>query len=193
MAYLPRPNKVYNPRRKLRKRRFYLEDFNESELSFLWNKLKKERTKFRRIARYLVLLSIAAPLLVAAILYGISQLDPVLEEKDHELVLTPEVIQTNVLIVFGIIACISLIVILVFYVENILKLLRDIRQGKKVVEQAIIGRKQFVPHNQSFYLHLRLKHRPLLEVDEQFFRSWEEGDEINLEYAPRTGIDFGYF
>lgn len=194
MAQLPQPSRPPAPeQRGLRRRNYYLESFTEEERIFLSKKLTKERSQFRRILRNLTILTAAAPLFVAIVLFGISAMDPVLEEEDHVQVLTTVVIKVNVLVVFCIFASVSLIVILGFYWEYIRKLVRDIRQGEKVVEQAIIDRKQFVPHNQSFYFHLRIKHKPLLEVDEIFFRNWQEGDEINLEYAPRTGIQFGYF
>lgn len=180
-------------RKNARPRRFYLEKLEKHEEQYLIDKLFEYKRRLRKIMRVFAILTLCVPIVIAGLLYIAAEFDAERKGTEEENQMIRDNITLNTLLTFFVVGGIGSFVSTGFYFEYIRRLQGDLKQGQKVVEQAFISKKQFVPHNHSYFLHLHHPHTSLLKVEEHFYRQFEVGDEINLEYAPRTKIDFGYF
>lgn len=79
------------------------------------------------------------------------------------------------------------------YHRTLRRLKRDIQEGMKNVEQTQIARKTHFKGTGNYYFYLKSKKKLSIEVSEADYNQLSEGDEINIEYAPRSLVYFGYF
>ncbi|MCB9046014.1 MAG: hypothetical protein H6550_07730 [Chitinophagales bacterium] len=73
------------------------------------------------------------------------------------------------------------------------KIRTDIKKGTKTVERTIITRKQYMPHNNSFYFYLDSATKLSIEVSQNDYLMFSKGDELNIEYSTNAKFYFGYF
>lgn len=170
----------------------YEEPMNESELSFLKKKEEKEKRLFIRTVRNLSVLFIIIPCCLGIIMESIkrSQDTPAmaaLREKED-----PHV---YLYYFFGMLFLLLLVSIgsFVSYNRTLKRLSKDIRIGKKTIEQTIVYRKQFMESNSTYHFYLRSTFRLSIEVSKEDYESYTEGDEINIEYSSHSKNYFGYF
>lgn len=79
------------------------------------------------------------------------------------------------------------------YRQHLWKIRRDLRSGTKTVERAYITRKQYMASANSFHFYLNSAVKISIEVSEEDFRKWEEGDMIHIAYSTYARQYFGYF
>lgn len=173
--------------------RFYLDDMNHDEVAFLARRLKNEKRKFGKSYKVTFFLSLAVVIMIAILMYVMHLLDPKQPDEDQVKEITPALILEIAGISFlGIFAVFSTVFMGLYY-QSIFLLSKDIRRKIKIVEQANIVDKKYMPHNDTYHLILDSPKRYTMEVDRDFYHSYHIGDEVNLEYARFTKIDFGYF
>jgi len=81
----------------------------------------------------------------------------------------------------------------IYYRRVLWKIQKDLKRNLKSVEQTTIARKQFVSVNNSRHFYLDSGRQLSIEVSEEDFERFNEGDEINIEYSTYSNIYFGYF
>jgi len=69
----------------------------------------------------------------------------------------------------------------------------DIRKKAKTVERTTIKRKQYMPHNKTYYFYLDSATKLSIEVKEEDYHMFKDGDELNIEYSTNAKFYFGYF
>lgn len=170
----------------------YQEPMNDSELSFLKEKEQKERRVFTRTVRNLSVLFIIVPCCLGIIMESLSRnADPpeLAALRDRE---DPYVYQFYI---FGMIFLLLIVGLGSYfsYTRTLKKLVKDIHNGQKTVEQTHIGRKHFVEANNTYHFYLKSTFRLSVEVSKEDFDAYLDGDEINIEYSTYSRIYFGYF
>lgn len=79
------------------------------------------------------------------------------------------------------------------YRVSLRKILNDIRQGTKTVEQTHITRKAFVPSNDTYYFYLDSPTKLSIEVSSADYHNMSSGDELSIEYTTHSKLYLGYF
>jgi hypothetical protein len=170
----------------------YEEPMNEQELSFLKKKEEKEKRLFVRTVRNLSVLFVIIPCCLGIIMESLKRSEdtPVMaaiREKED-----PHV---NLYYFFGMFFLLLLVGIASFvsYNRTLKKLSKDIRIGRKTVEQTIVSRKMFIESNNTYHFYLNSTFRLSIEVSKEDYENYAEGDEINIEYSSYSKNYFGYF
>lgn len=173
--------------------RFYLDDMNQDEVAFLTRRLKSEKIKFGKSYKLTFFISLAVVILIAILMYLMHVIEPKKPDDEHITEITPALILEIAGISFLGICSLFSTIFLGLYYQSIFLLAKDIRRKIKIVEQANILDKKYMPHNDTYHLILDSPKRYTMEVDRDFYHHYHIGDEVNLEYARFTKIDFGYF
>lgn len=150
-----------------------------SERAFLRSREADDRKVYYRLIRYCLILAFIIPFIIAWV--------RALGGKDDPFSYLYYFLGVGFLILF------SGLWLSIAYFRFLYKIQKDIRDGYKMVEQTKISRKQFMPHNNKYYLYLHSPTRLSIEVEEADFHAWQEGDEINIEYTPHSLQYLGYF
>lgn len=79
------------------------------------------------------------------------------------------------------------------YTRILGKLKKDIKERAKTIELTRIKRKQYMPHNKTYYFYLDSPVKLSIEVEEQDYHAFNETDEVNIEYSTNARFYFGYF
>ncbi len=79
------------------------------------------------------------------------------------------------------------------YRYSLQKLKTDIRTEAKTIERTTIKRKQYMPHNKTYYFYLDSATKLSIEVKEDDYHTFKDGDELNIEYSTNAKFYFGYF
>lgn len=169
----------------------YEEPMNDSELSFLKTKEEKEKRTFFRTVRILLLLSVV-PCCLGIIMESIKRSsDPPAMTRLRE----QEDPHVYLYYFFGMIFLLLLVIggSLIAYSRSVGRLHKDIRLGRKTIEDTEISRKQFVNSNNTYHFFLRSAFKLSIEVSKEDYEAYEEGDEINIEYSTHSRVYFGYF
>lgn len=165
---------------------------NESELSFLKQKEEKEKKLFLRIVRNLSVLFIIIPCCLGIIMESIKRsedtpaMTTIREEQDPHVYLYYFFSMVFLLLVVAIASYI-------YYARTLKKLLQDIRNGYKTIQPTTIIRKQFVAFNNTYHFFLKATIRLSIEVSQEDYEMYQEGDEINIEFSTYSKNYFGYF
>jgi hypothetical protein len=170
----------------------YEEAMNDSELSFLKEKRAREQRMFIRTIRTLCFVFIIIPCCAGIILESIRRSNIKPEE------LLQEERRDPYLYLYYFIGMLFLLLLVavgsyISYVKTLRKIVLDIRSGMKTVEKTAITRKQFMEHNNTYHFYLKSAFRLSIEVNQEDYQAYNEGDEINIEYSTQSGIYFGYF
>jgi hypothetical protein len=170
----------------------YEEPMNESELSFLKKKEEKEKRLFTRTVRNLSVLFIIIPCCLGIIMESLKRSEDtpsmaaIREKEDPHVYLYYFFGMLFLLLVVGIASFVS-------YNRTLKRLSKDIRIGKKTVEQTIVSRKMFIESNNTYHFYLNSTFRLSIEVSKEDYGNYAEGDEINIEYSSYSKNYFGYF
>lgn len=79
------------------------------------------------------------------------------------------------------------------YRYSLQKLKNDIKTQAKTVERTTIKRKQYMPHNNTYYFYLDSSIKLSIEVGKDDYHMFNDGDELNIEYSTNAKFYFGYF
>jgi len=166
-----------------------LEQMNAEELSFIEKKIKREQSLFFRTMRNLSFLCFIIPTIVAILFFTNDQKS--MQHLNEEMT-EPFTIYTYI------ISLLSLLTLLLGggflgYGRTLKRLKMDLKEKNKIIEPAVITRKYFMEINKCYYLYLKSKTKLSIEVTEQDYNQYFEGDEINLEYSRYAKEYFGYF
>ena len=162
---------------------FYEEEMNEDELSFLHKKEAKESKQFYKVANLLMIFSFVVPF-VFAWFRAVED-----KENEYEIAFTT----SNYFIGVASFLIISAIIMVLVYFRFLYKLQKDIKKRTKTVEHTHIKRKQYMPHNKTYYVYLDSPSRLSIEVSEDDYVNMREGDELNIEYTSIYKFYLGYF
>jgi hypothetical protein len=170
----------------------YEESMNESELSFLKKKEEKEKRVFTRTVRNLSVLFIIIPCCLGIIMESIKRRN---DTPDMAAMREKEDPHVYLYYFFGMLFLLLLVAVgsFISYNRTLKRLSKDIRSGKKTVEQTIVARKQFIESNNTYHFYLNSTFRLSIEVSKEDYESYAEGDEINIEYSSNSKDYFGYF
>lgn len=170
----------------------YEEPMNESELSFLKKKEEKEKRLFIRTVRNLSVLFIIIPCCLGIIMESLKRsgdtpaMAAIREKEDPHVYLYYFFGMLFLLLVVGIVSFVS-------YSRTLKKLSKDIRIGRKTVEETTVSRKMFIESNNTYHFYLNSTFRLSIEVSKEDYENYAEGDEINIEYSSYSKNYFGYF
>ncbi len=155
------------------------EPLEEDELAFLQNKLQKESAQFYKIVRILLMFCFACPFLIAWF-RAMNDVEDPFSYKYY----------------FGgvlFLMAFSGSIVYVAYYNTLRRVQRDIKKGTKTVERVHITRKQYMPHNNTYYIYLTSPVKLSIEVSVDDYRNMAEGDELNIEYTTYARFYLGYF
>lgn len=157
----------------------YDEPLEVTELAFLTRKEKKERKLYYKVYRMLMVMSFIIPFIGA----WYRAFDG-----------APNAFSAIKFFVgAGVLLMISSVGTYMTYKFNLRMVQWDVKQGTKTVEVSHITKKQFVPHNNTYYFYLDSPNKMSIEVSSDYYHALKEGDEINIEYSTNAKFYFGYF
>jgi hypothetical protein len=157
----------------------YREPLSKEEISFLRQKVEKERRQIYKIVRVFMILSFVVPFIVAWLrAFGG-------EENAFSLL--------HYFVGALFLLCFSAAGIYWGYYHNLRKVQLDLKHGTKTIERAFITRKQYMPVNNSYFFYLSSAIKLSIEVDELDYRRLEKGDEVSIEYTTFSQMYLGYF
>ena len=84
-------------------------------------------------------------------------------------------------------------VMMATYTRKLLFINLDLKHQQKMIESVEIIQKKFMPQNQSFHFYIKSQIKLSIEVTQNDFLKFIEGDEINIEYSKYSKEYFGYF
>lgn len=172
--------------------KYYTEPMTESELDFIKEKKEIDAPKFYRILRILGLIFITIPLL-GAIMTEITKYYNRNASKELRDRIEYENPISGYVVAFFIFIIIIVVIAVVAYNRSIKKLLLDLKNKTKIIEQAEIKRKLYVKQNGTYFFYLDSPNKLSIEVSARDYELLQEGDEINIEYSFYSRIYFGYF
>lgn len=165
----------------------YQEQLTDEELEFLSRKAYSTRSNYFKVIRLLYLICfIIMSIVIAVYTFSPESTEP--EEMEAEK-LSPYffILTTLVLMIL-----VTLIAVLGYY-QNVGKIFKDIKRKNKTIEQTIVSRKKYMPHNNTYHLFLLSVNKLSIEVSEKDYAIYNAGDEINIEYASVSKYFLGYF
>lgn len=89
--------------------------------------------------------------------------------------------------------CFMAVCLYIAYHRTMRKLHQDIRHKTKTIERTLITRKQYVPHNNTYYFYLNSPTKLSIEVSQGDYYALDKGDEVNIEYTTYSNLYLGYF
>ncbi len=165
----------------------YQERLTDEELDFLTRKAYSTRSNYFKVVRLFYLIS----LIILVILISVYTFAP--ESTDPEAVETARVSPSFFIIATILLMVIVTLVSILGYHQNVGKIFKDIKQKNKTIEQTVVSRKKYMPHNNTFHLFLQSASKLSIEVTEAEYSLYNKGDEINIEYASVSKYFLGYF
>jgi len=79
------------------------------------------------------------------------------------------------------------------YTNTLGKIIKDIREKRKIVERSEVVSKRHMKENNTFHFYITSPTRLSIEVDKADYDIYREGDEINIEYGKVSKTYLGYF
>ncbi|MEZ5015563.1 MAG: hypothetical protein R2800_00800 [Flavipsychrobacter sp.] len=161
----------------------YTEALTKEEYAFLEKKAEKEGAQFYKVARVLMAFCFIIPFIFAWFQAA--------EGDEIEI----EIAFSYARYFFGVLFLLVFAgsIMFVSYKRNLGKLHADLKDKLKVIERTYIKRKQYMPHNNSYYFYLESPNKLSIEVRAQDFNNYANGDELNIEYAAHSKFYFSYF
>lgn len=156
-----------------------LEPLTEDEINFLSQKQEKESRAYYFGMKIMAGVCILLPLGIANIII----LDETQNLSFWEAYLYAQIIM---LIIF-------ILVMMATYIRKLFYINQDLKHRQKIIESTEITQKKFMPHNQSFHFYINSQIKLSIEVSQEDFLNFVEGDEINIEYSQYSKEYFGYF
>lgn len=164
----------------------YREKMDKDELAYLTKNATKQKKAFMKAVHYIFLclaLFMTALYTYANFTYDAKNIDP-----DITTPLTPAVVLQIAVGMFSVFA----FVLFVVYTLSIATLFKEIKNGLKTIEQAIIIEKKYMPQTQTYHFFLNSIIKKSIEVSKKDFDFFDVNDEINIEYSPKSFQLFGY-
>ena len=157
----------------------YNESLTAEEIGFLVKKESQQRKIYYKVFRILMIVSFTVPFVGAW--YRATDGAPNAFSYPKYFVTT------------GILLFISTTATYVSYAYNLRLLQRDLRYRTKTIETNPISRKLFVAQNNSYHFYIDSTIRLSIEVSQRDYDSYNEGDEISIEYTSHSKEYLGYF
>ncbi len=169
----------------------YQEKMDKEELQFLLKKYRKDRTSFLNTFRSILLFFLLVPGAGGIFM-------EMYHRKNHPERYQPEDLQNAYFYLTYVVATIIIVILICLtawwvYQRGLLQLVRDIKAGQKMIEQTVITRKTHFSSTNTFHFYLKSTRKLSIEVNGEDYNKFQEEDEINIEYAPHSGVYFGYF
>lgn len=155
------------------------EPLNSDELAFLRRKEGKDRSQLYRVCRVFMILCFICPFLVACVRAIMGAEDPFNYGSYFAGV--------------GFLMVFSGAGLYAGYYKFLRKVQQDIRRGTKTIERSLITRKQYMPHNNTYFFYINSPHRLSIEVAEFDYHNMHLGDEVNIEYTTMAKMYLGYY
>lgn len=161
----------------------YTEPLTKEEYTFLEKKAEREGAQFYKVAKVLMAFCFVIPFIFAWF--------QAVEGDEVQI----EIAFSYARYFFGVLFLLVFAGSIMYYSyrRNLGKLNADLKDKLKVVERTFIKRKQYMPHNKSYYFYLESPNKLSIEVGEQDFNNYANGDELNIEYAAHSKFYFSYF
>ena len=156
-----------------------IEPLSNDEIDFLSATQAKERRAFYFGMKIMIVVCLAMPLFVAYIVHFEDK--PILTFK--EAYCYAQIIM----------ALIFIFILLASYIRKLLFIDLDLKHQQKIIEGVEIMQKKFMPQNQRFYFYINSRIKLSIEVTQNDFLQFVEGDEINIEYSQYSKEYFVYF
>ncbi|MCB0698219.1 MAG: hypothetical protein H6551_06460 [Chitinophagales bacterium] len=157
----------------------YQEQMDADELAFLERKDEKESGQFYKVMKVLMAVCFILPFILAWIKAFAGDNNPF-----------------SMLFYFiGVFVLLGLTFLgsYIAYRRGLYKVRQDVKHGQKTIERTHITRKQFMPHNNTYYFYLDSPNKLSIEVSQDDYHNWEKGDELNIEYSTNAKFYFGYY
>ncbi|HEY9178110.1 MAG TPA: hypothetical protein VIN07_10485 [Flavipsychrobacter sp.] len=159
--------------------RIHKESLSPEELQFLMDKDQKETRTFYSAIRVFMFVCFVIPFIVAWL--------RAMDGDENPFELGAYFLGVGFLLSFtGLCAWLA-------YRRSLQKIKRDIKNRSKTVERTHITRKQYMPHNHTYYFYLDSPNKLSIEVSEADYHLLNDGDELNIEYSTNAKMYFGYF
>jgi hypothetical protein len=155
------------------------ERLEDDELAFLRRKEQKERKQYFKSFRLLMILSFVIPF-AGAWYQAMANVPAAFSAMRYFMGVS-------------VLLSLSFLGTYLSYRLHLRKVQHDIRGGTKTVEISHVTRKQYMPQNNSYYFYLDSKFRLSIEVSQDEFYNYSEGDEISIEYTTHGKIYLGHF
>lgn len=165
---------------------------NASELEFLQRKKDKEFASFFKVMRLITIIGAFIPLAggVAIAIASHYSEDYKMELQRHKDEGNPT---ADYFIAMAFIIVLIIIVGYITYQRTMKGMVKDLKYRNKIVEQAEVMRKLYMPQNNTYHLYISSAVRISIEVSPEDYNKFNESDEINIEYSQYSRSYFGYF
>ena len=157
----------------------YREPLNDSEIAFLVRKETKEKRLYYKLFRIAMVVSFVLPFLGSW--YRAFEGAPNAFSPARYFVTT------------GILLFMSAGATWVSYRANLQKIQHDIKERTKTIEMARIKQKLHMPQNNTYHFYLYSPTRLSIEVSQDDYFRFLEGDEVSIEYTTYSQYYLGYF
>jgi hypothetical protein len=157
----------------------YNEPLEKEELAFLVRKEEKERKQFYKLIRIFMVFCFVCPFIIVWFRAWNDVENPF-----------------SYGFYFGsvfFLACFGGFAVYMGYRISLWKVQKDLQVGTKTIERTTITRKQYMPHNNTFYFYLSSPNKLSIEVKGEDFHSMKDGDELSIEYTTYSKMYLGYF
>lgn len=149
------------------------------ELSFLRTKYEKESKEFMYAMNVVLKGAVIIPCFAGAWYY--------IRYHQTQIMWKAYAIAQFITLIF------STIIAYFSYQREIASLKKDLATKTKCIESCIILEKKYMQLNHTFHFYLQSATKYSIEVSENDYHVFNEGDEINIEYSLYNKEYFGYF
>lgn len=157
----------------------YKEPLEASEMAFLQQQERKERHSYYKLFRIFMIVSFVVPFIGSW--YRAFDGAPNAFSPARYFVTT------------GILLGISVGATTVAYRLNLRRMKHDIKEGTKTIEMTHITKRVHATINDTYYFYLDSPTKLSIEVSQNDYYRFTEGDEISIEYITYSGFYLGYF
>jgi hypothetical protein len=157
----------------------YNEPLEKEELAFLLKKEVKERKQFYKLIRVLMVFCFVCPFIIG----WFRALNDVPDPFSYLFYFSSVLFLT----------CFSGFAVYMGYSISLRRVQEDLRIGTKTIEQTTITRRQYVPHNNTYYFYLSSPNKLSIEVKVDDYHTMKDGDELSIEYTTYSKMYLGYF
>ena len=157
----------------------YNEPLETDELAFLCKKEDKERKQFYKVIRVFMIFCFVLPYIVAWFRAA--------EGTENPFSYATYFLGVIFLLLF------SGVAVYIGYHRTLKQIQADIRDRTKTIERTHILRRQYMPHNNSYYFYIDSSTKLSIEVSEPDYHRLDDGDELSIEYTTHSKLYLGYF
>ena len=155
------------------------EPLEPDELAFLMRKDEKDKKSTYRVVRVLMVFCFVIPYIISLFRATNGVPDPFSYTWYFSGVLF--------------LLCFAGLCVYISYYRTMRRVELDIRNKTKTIELTQITKKQYMPHNNTFYFYLTSPNKLSIEVSGDHYHTFKEGDELSIEYTTYSNLYLGYF